>query len=227
MPSCTPEGYYTAPAAPDWRGEIRVGRKRTLTQRSTKNSDCESSPCQSPSGFHDPRMATDSAQWTCLDAPTWGLRMPVAAAQPPPSPSSPPPPAPPPPVVGYLIILSPPKRYDVHFRPPPLADQKVTIIGEPFRRKPGKHPRRHGARQSRDVRRGCGRGSGEAARAARSGGQRQGQLRRRILQKDPLIAVSAKPFALPLKGLLEVPKPQSVSSESAAPVSSRPATVDP
>jgi hypothetical protein len=48
-----------------------------LTQRSTKNSDCESSPCQSPSGFHDPRMATDSAQWTCLDAPTWGLRMPV------------------------------------------------------------------------------------------------------------------------------------------------------
>jgi hypothetical protein len=77
LPSCTPEGYYTAPAAPDWRGEIRVGRKRTLTQRSTKNSDCESSPCQSPSGFHDPRMATDSAQWTCLDAPTWGLRMPV------------------------------------------------------------------------------------------------------------------------------------------------------
>jgi len=33
---CTPEGYYTAPraAAPDWRGEIRVGRMRQLTQRS-------------------------------------------------------------------------------------------------------------------------------------------------------------------------------------------------
>jgi hypothetical protein len=28
-------------AAPDWRGEIRVGRTSTLTQRSTKNSDCE------------------------------------------------------------------------------------------------------------------------------------------------------------------------------------------
>ena len=127
--------------------------------------------------------------------------------------------------LSYYLI--PPKKVRCTFSPPPFADQKVTIIGEPFRRKPGKHPRRHGARQSRDVRRGCGRGSGEAARAARSGGQRQGQLRRRILQKDPLIAVSAKPFALPLKGLLEVPKPQSVSSESAAPVSSRPATVDP
>jgi hypothetical protein len=31
------------PAAPDWRGELRVGRTRTLTQRSTKNSDCEPS----------------------------------------------------------------------------------------------------------------------------------------------------------------------------------------
>ena len=170
-------------------------------------------------------MATDSAQ-SPVDAPTWGLRMPVAAAQPPPSPSSPPPPAPPPPV-SVILLSYPPKKPTMYIFAPPFADQKVTIIGEPFRRKPGKHPRRHGARQSRDVRRGCGRGSGEAARAARSGGQRQGQLRRRILQKDPLIAVSAKPFALPLKGLLEVPKPQSVSSESAAPVSSRPATVDP
>ena len=167
-------------------------------------------------------MATDSAQWTHLHGVSGcpsrqHSRRPRRRRRRRPRRRRP----------SSVILLFPPQNVRCTFSPPPFADQKVTIIGEPFRRKPGKHPRRHGARQSRDVRRGCGRGSGEAARAARSGGQRQGQLRRRILQKDPLIAVSAKPFALPLKGLLEVPKPQSVSSESAAPVSSRPATVDP
>ena len=35
-------GYYIhGPAAPDWRGEIRVGRTSTWTQRLKKNSDCE------------------------------------------------------------------------------------------------------------------------------------------------------------------------------------------
>jgi hypothetical protein len=36
-----PRRVLHGPAAPDWRGEIRVGRTRTLTQRSRVAFDCE------------------------------------------------------------------------------------------------------------------------------------------------------------------------------------------
>jgi hypothetical protein len=36
-----PRRVLHGPAAPDWRGEIRVGRTSTLTQRLKSNSDCE------------------------------------------------------------------------------------------------------------------------------------------------------------------------------------------
>jgi len=41
LPCTPPEGCFTAFAAPDWRGEIRVGRTSTLTHRSTVSFDCE------------------------------------------------------------------------------------------------------------------------------------------------------------------------------------------
>jgi hypothetical protein len=42
-----PRRVLHGPAAPDWRGEIRVGRTSTLKQRSRVAFDCRSSPCQS------------------------------------------------------------------------------------------------------------------------------------------------------------------------------------
>ena len=51
-----PRRVLHGPAAPNWRGEIRVGRTSSLKQRSRVAFDSASSPCQSPWEPRDPRM---------------------------------------------------------------------------------------------------------------------------------------------------------------------------
>ena len=126
-----PQRVLRGPAAPDWRGEIRVGRTSTLTQRSRVAFCCErvalvkvpQGPMilgwaqTQPSG----RVVTH-LHWVPRSLPRMcapcrlGRRPPLTAGR---RRRRPPPPASPPPVVGRRLLRGLPRGYcEATTRPP-------------------------------------------------------------------------------------------------------------